>query len=63
MSANSTSNQTHNATHHEWNFRCDIPIQSYLIAIAVGDLQYQNVGGVVGFITEPGMVAAVAYEF
>ena len=38
MSANSTSNQTLNATHWEWNFRCDIKIQSYLIAIAVGDL-------------------------
>ena len=63
MSANSTSNATLNATHHEWKFDCSIPIQSYLIAIAVGDLQYQNIGGKVGFITEPGFVAAVAKEF
>ena len=63
MSANSTSNSTLNTTHHQWMFKCDIKIQSYLIAIAVGDLQYQNVGGVVGFITEPGFVSAVASEF
>lgn len=63
MSANSTSNATLNATHNEWKFDCQIPIQSYLIAIAVGDLEYQNVGGKVGFITEPGFVSAVAAEF
>ena len=38
MSANSTSNATYNATHNEWIFNCDIKLQSYLIAIAVGDL-------------------------
>lgn len=35
---------------------------SYLIAIAVGDLEYRSLGDRVGVITEPSQLDAVAEE-
>jgi len=35
---------------------------SYLIAIAVGDLEYRSLGRRVGVITEPSQIDAVAWE-
>jgi len=37
-----------------FNFKCSIPIPSYLIAIAVGDLQEKQLGERVAIISEPG---------
>lgn len=54
MSANETmilNNSTTNKT--EYYFRNQIKMPSYLIAIAVGDLEYRSLGNRVGVITEP----------
>ena len=31
----------------------DIPIASYMIALAIGDIQYQSLGGKVGLYAQP----------
>jgi aminopeptidase N len=42
--------------------KLDIPIATYLIAIVVGDLQYQKLGDRTGVYTEPVMMPKVAAE-
>ena len=44
------------------SFRNDIPIPSYLIVLAIGDLQYLQLGERVGVITEPCFMEKVATE-
>ena len=44
------------------SFACDIPIPSYLLAIAIGDLEYKSLGDRVGIITEPSQMDAAAKE-
>ncbi|MBW3555150.1 MAG: M1 family metallopeptidase [Gemmatimonadetes bacterium] len=44
-------------------FRMDEPIPPYLIALAVGDLEFRPVGPRTGVWAEPSVVAAAAYEF
>ena len=44
-------------------FRMDQPIPSYLIALAVGDLDYRDLGSRSGVYAEPSMVEAAAREF
>ena len=56
MSANETSSAPLNTTHYLTSFSCEIPIPSYLVAIAVGDLEYRSLGTRVGVITEPSMI-------
>ena len=43
-------------------FDCAIPIPSYLIAAAIGDLEYRSLGNRVGVITEPSQMEKVATE-
>ena len=43
-------------------FENQIPIPCYLIAIAVGDLEYKSLGARVGVITEPSQMDSVAAE-
>ena len=43
-------------------FNCSIPIPSYLIAAAVGDLEYRSLGERVGVITEPSDMDRCAAE-
>ena len=62
MSANETAVWSANATHNVAYFTCDIPIPSYLIAIAIGDLEYRSLGARVGVITEPSQMDKVANE-
>ena len=45
-----------------FSFECTIPIPSYLIAMAIGDLEYKSMGERVGVITEPSQMDAVAFE-
>ncbi len=52
MSANLVHNTT-NKTHNIAEFKLDIPIPSYLLAIASGNLVYKSLGKRVGVITEP----------
>lgn len=54
MSANDTSETNLTNGISEFNFTCNIPIQSYLIAIAVGNLEVRNFNDSrVSVITEP----------
>lgn len=62
MSANSTGVTPFNASHHTFHFENRIPMASYLVALAVGDLEYKSLGRRVGVITEPCRMDAVAWE-
>ena len=53
MSANETGKAAYNDTATVTSFASDIPIPSYLLAIAIGDLEYRSLGDRVGVITEP----------
>ena len=46
----------------EYSFKMTHPIPSYLIAIAVGDIQFQSLGNRTGVYTEPSMLEKSAYE-
>ena len=61
MSANQTSVDTFGDIKITY-FECNIPIPSYLIAMAIGDLEYRSLGRRVGVITEPSQMEAVATE-
>jgi leukotriene-A4 hydrolase len=52
MSANETG-MVANDTHTVFTFENKIKMPSYLIAIAVGDLEYRSLGRRTGVITEP----------
>ena len=62
MSANETGVIALDDTNNKASFRCDIPIPSYLIAIAIGDIEYRSLGKRVGVITEPSQMDKVATE-
>jgi len=62
MSANQTNVQKINMTHTSYYFENNIKMPSYLIAIAIGDLEYRSLGKRVGVITEPCRIDAVAWE-
>ena len=62
MSANETAVWSVSDTHNVAYFTCDIPIPPYLIAIAIGDLEYRSLGDRVGVITEPSQMEKVATE-
>ena len=53
MSANETLVQPADPDNNEAYFWCEIPIPNYLMAIAVGHLEYRSLGRNVGVITEP----------
>ena len=53
MSANETLVQPLDPDTNEAFFWCEIPIPNYLMAIAVGHLEYRSLGRNVGIITEP----------
>jgi leukotriene-A4 hydrolase len=68
MSAVKTTTEAFNSTWTESIFFSPVKIQSYLIAIAVGDLEKQPIPSNVtktpiGVITEPGFMAKVQKEF
>jgi len=64
MSANDTSETNLTNGISEFNFTCNIPIQSYLIAIAVGDLEVRNFNeSRVSVITEPAFMDKVMTVF
>mmetsp|Transcript_18465 Transcript_18465/g.25526 ORF Transcript_18465/g.25526 Transcript_18465/m.25526 type:complete len:195 (-) Transcript_18465:1046-1630(-) len=62
MSANQTYIGEYNSTHTETRFYNQIPIPCYLVAIAVGNIEYQSLGYRVGVLTEPEMMESVAWE-
>lgn len=54
--------QNNAARNGEYSFKMTHPIPSYLIAIAVGDLQFQSLGKRTGVYTEPATLDKAAYE-
>jgi len=62
MSANETGVSSQSPGYNTATFDCAIPIPSYLIAIAIGDLEYRSLGARVGVITEPSQMDKVANE-
>ena len=46
-----------------YKFRMDQPIPSYLMAMAVGDLEFEAVGNRTGVYAEPRQMEAAVYEF
>ena len=59
MSANDTTQVT-DSGYTTYSFECTIPIPSYLIAMAIGDIEYRSLGDRVGVLTEPAMMDSVA---
>jgi leukotriene-A4 hydrolase len=54
MSANDTTQVDNGDGTITYSFRCDIPIASYLLALAIGNLEYKSTGARTGVISEPG---------
>jgi leukotriene A-4 hydrolase/aminopeptidase len=61
MSAEGNS-QNNNARNGDYRFAMTKPIPPYLIAIAVGDLQFRSLGKRTGVYTEPSMIEKSAFE-
>src|SRR5690606_33497468 len=59
----SASNPTEKNDQGIYEFRMDQPIPGYLLALAVGDLQFLPIGDRTGVYAEPAMVEKAAYEF
>jgi leukotriene-A4 hydrolase len=61
MSANETKVlYSPDKTYKTYFFKNEIKMPSYLIAIAVGDLEYRSLGDRVGVISEPSQIEGVA---
>jgi leukotriene-A4 hydrolase len=61
MSANET-NMVEDHTFRTYYFKNEIKIATYVIAIAVGDLEYRSLGDRVGVVTEPSFMDACVSE-
>lgn len=59
----SASNPKMNSNDGTYHFEMKQPISSYLIAIAVGNLQYRKLGKNCGVYSEPELLGKCAYEF
>ncbi|MBK9251234.1 MAG: M1 family metallopeptidase [Proteobacteria bacterium] len=46
----------------EWRYRMDQPVAPYLIAVGIGELDFQSLGARTGVYTEPSRLAAAANE-
>ncbi len=60
MSAENPTKKNENGTYH---FEMEKPIPTYLIALAVGDLQFASLGDRTGVYAEPSMIDKSVYEF
>ncbi len=60
MSAVNPQQKSSNGT---YTFKMDQPIPSYLMALAVGDLEFRGLGNKTGVYAEPVSLDAAAYEF
>lgn len=59
----SADNPTERNDAGEYHFEMKQPIPAYLIALAVGDLVYTDLGSKCGVYTEPQLAQSAAYEF
>ncbi|MCB0794239.1 MAG: M1 family metallopeptidase [Flavobacteriales bacterium] len=63
MAVMSAQNPQKRSADGVYTFRMDQPIPAYLIALAVGDLDFKAIGPRTGVYAEPGMVDTAAWEF
>jgi len=63
MAVMSATNATEKSPEGKYHFEMDKPIPAYLIALAVGNLEYKKLGPNCGVYTEPEMIRDVAWEF
>lgn len=59
----SAQNPQEKNTENQYNFQMEIPIPSYLMALAVGDIGFQAVSNRTGVYAEPAMLQKAAWEF
>ncbi|MEM6261318.1 MAG: M1 family metallopeptidase [Bacteroidota bacterium] len=62
MAVMSASNPQEKSETGEYRFQMDQPIPAYLLALAVGDIQFKALGPRTGVYAEPGMLDKAAYE-
>ncbi len=60
MSAKNPQKKNDNGVYY---FEMDIPVPAYLMALAVGDIQFKDIDERTGVYAEPGMLAKARYEF
>lgn len=63
MALMSAKNPTEKAPDGHYDFEMNQPIPSYLLALAVGDVQFQSVGAHTGVYAVPELIDAAAWEF
>lgn len=59
----SAKNDTTLHSDGKYSFKQELPVSSYLLAIAAGDVQFKNIGRNSGVYAEPGQLAAASWEF
>ena len=63
MALMSATNPTEKNETGEYSFEMKQPIPSYLLALAVGELEYADLGNNCGVYAEPSLIDEAAYEF
>ena len=63
MAVMSASNPTEKNAEGVYSFSMEQPIPSYLLALAVGDLEFRSMGPRTGVYAEPSVVEKAAWEF
>ena len=63
MAVMSATNPRQKRADGVYRFKQDKPIPSYLLALAVGDLEFREMGKRTGVYAEPAVVAGAAWEF
>jgi leukotriene-A4 hydrolase len=63
MAVMSATNPTEKSADGNYHFEMDKAIPTYLIALAVGDLEFASLGERTGVYSEPSMISKCVYEF
>jgi len=63
MAVMSGTNPTTKSIKGDYSFKMDKPVPAYLIALAVGDLEFKALGPRTGVYAEPEMLGKAVYEF
>ncbi len=63
MAVMSATNPTEKSSDGVYYFEMKKPVPAYLIALAVGDIEFESVGPRTGIYAEPSMLKASVYEF
>ena len=63
MAVMSADNPTEKSADGKYHFEMKNPIPSYLIALAIGDLEFASLGDRTGVYAEPSMIDKCVYEF